>query len=193
MAETKRCVKCDRLLERVELTGDDDERCWRCADPGELSAARAVAVMSGNGRAPHDLGWVEVQRDDELGAFETDEDAGRFVSPFACWWDRDGERFRLLDDSGIADGAVVAPTDDADAYLAPLTTCGVEHGLGKRVQVCRECGCASCQITAWIDVNTSELVDSEPPLDRCIWCPHCRNDRAELVTVAEFLREATRG
>ena len=39
---------------------------------------------------------------------------------------------------------------------------------------CPECGCTDVEVTAWINVNTSEISGSDGPLETA-WCPQCEH------------------
>ena len=45
--------------------------------------------------------------------------------------------------------------------------------------LCGECGSADIQATAWIHVNTGEVVNDEGPTDQ-LWCPDCEADCSTL-------------
>jgi len=52
----------------------------------------------------------------------------------------------------------------------------------RTVQVCPDCGSRDAQVTAWIDANTSQIMDDEGPLGGA-WCPVCETDDHHLTEV----------
>jgi len=57
---------------------------------------------------------------------------------------------------------------------------------------CQECGSPDLEISAWININTNEIVDSEGPLSTA-WCPSCQEhwNRWDEINVPRSERLAT--
>lgn len=166
----KRCCKCRRPLEHVELP-DEPERCWRCGDDG----LEPYAIPNFDGDAPHDLGWIACERNDDTAQHWTDDEAALWVSPLAAWWHPVEERFLPLGtDEPVGECRIVVPMADMAAYLAPASNgCeSAEHPNGYDVRVCGACGSVNAEETAWIHCNTGKTDGGEAPTDDT-WCPAC--------------------
>lgn len=62
-----------------------------------------------------------------------------------------------------------------------------EAASPRTVEVCPGCGSRDVQVTAWIDANTSRVIDDEGPLDAGgiggSWCAVCERDDQGTTTV----------
>lgn len=62
--------------------------------------------------------------------------------------------------------------------------------MKKTVFRCKKCKDTNVECTAWLNMNTDEIVSSgnEGPLESC-WCPTCEDDNAQIEEVLEEIED----
>ena len=87
---------------------------------------------------------------------------------YACW-NAKKERFELLD--------IMEDEKSISVYCGDCQTDGLnsEWIWRKRTELllaCPDCGCTDIRGTAWVDVNTFDALDGDPPTSE-LYCPEC--------------------
>lgn len=104
--------------------------------------------------------YVDVEADSLEEAIEAVRDGDGDIDADYVEWDR----------NDVSEDDVMVFTDDGLVSAKPK---GARPPKSTELGVCAECGCADIEVTAWVSLNTGEVVDGgDGPTDQ-VWCPEC--------------------